>query len=169
MPIDLEKKLVITVADNIIFTGKYDKVEWQDKKKNMVRVIDYKTGKPDNHLRKINACRDLRSDDCDGYLRQLVCYKLLYEKDKVQSRGKRVSHGVLVFIEPLSVDIRKLDLKKGDYISLPVQISDDMVGEMENIMKDVWRDIKLLRFEKFTQRDEEKCQKCDYDDICWSS
>ncbi len=169
LPIDLEKKLVITVADNIIFTGKYDKVEWQDQKKNTVRIIDYKTGKPDDHLKKISVCRDLRSEECDGYLRQLVCYKLLYEKDKTQSRGKTVSHGVLVFIEPLSTDIRKLDLKKGGYISLPVQISDEMVAEMEEIIKDTWRDIKSLRFEKCAKRDEEKCGRCDYDDICWAS
>ncbi|MCX5666105.1 MAG: ATP-dependent DNA helicase [Candidatus Omnitrophica bacterium] len=169
LPVDLEKKLVITVADNIIFTGKYDKVEWQDRKKNTVRIIDYKTGKPDDHLKKISACRDLRSEECDGYLRQLVCYKLLYEKDKTQSLGKTVSHGLLVFIEPLSTDIKKLDLKKGGYVSLPVQVSDEMVSEMEEIIIDTWRDIKSLRFEKFTKRDEEKCGKCDYDDICWAS
>lgn len=169
VPIDLEKKLTITVADNIIFTGKYDKVEWQDQKKNTVRIIDYKTGKPDEHLKKISAHRDLRSEECDGYLRQLVCYKLLYEKDSTQSRGKIASHGVLVFIEPLSADIRKLSLNKGAYISLPVQISKEMVAEMEEIIKDTWRDIKSLRFEKFSKRDEEKCGKCDYDDICWSS
>ena len=169
MPIDLEKKLIITIADNIIFTGKYDKVEWQDEKKNMVRIIDYKTGKPDNHLKKINECRSLRSDDCDGYLRQLVCYKLLYEKDKRRSRGRIVSHGVLVFIEPVSADIRKLDVKKGNYVSLPVHISEEMVKEMEGIIEDVWDNIKNLRFEKPVKRDEEKCQRCDYDDICWDS
>ncbi len=169
VPIDLEKKFVITLADNIIFTGKYDKVEWQDEKKNAVRIIDYKTGKPDDHLKKINGCRELKSDDCDGYLRQLVSYKLLYEKDRAQSRGRTVSHGVLVFIEPLSADIRKLDLKKGGYISLPVRITEDMVSEMEEIIKDTWENIKSLKFEKFSKRDEDKCQKCDYDDICWAS
>ena len=169
VPIDLEKKLIITVADNIIFTGKYDKVEWQDQKKNMVRIIDYKTGKPDDHLKKISGCRDLRSEDCDGYLRQLVCYKLLYEKDRAQSRGKIASHGVLAFIEPVSADIRKLNLEKGTYVSLPVQIPEEMVAEMEEIIKDTWSNIKSLRFEKFAKRDEEKCGKCDYDDICWAS
>ena len=153
----------------VIFTGKYDKVEWQDQKKNAVRIIDYKTGKPDDHLKKIVECRDLRSEDCDGYLRQLVCYKLLYEKDASQSRGKTASHGVLVFIEPLSADIIKLSLKKGDYVSLPVRIPEEMVAEMEIIIKDTWSNIKNLRFEKFAKRDEEKCGKCDYDDICWSS
>jgi Superfamily I DNA and RNA helicases len=169
VPIDLEKKLMITIGDNIIFTGKYDKVEWQDQKKNMVRIIDYKTGKPDDHLKKIDKCRDLKSDDCDEYLRQLVCYKLLYEKDRAQSCGKTATHGVLVFTEPLAADIRKLDLNKGDYISLPVKISEEMVSEMESMIKDTWNNIQSLKFEKYSKRDEEKCERCDYDDICWSS
>lgn len=70
---------------------------------------------------------------------------------------------------PPSADIRKLSLNKGAYVSLPVQISEEMVAEMEEIIKDTWRDIKSFRFEKFSKRDEEKCGKCDYDDICWSS
>ena len=167
IPIDLEKKLIVTIGDNIIFTGKYDKVEWQDEKSKLVRIIDYKTGQPDNHLKKINDCDDLASEECDGYLRQLVCYKLLYEKDRKQSRGRRVSHGVLVFIEPVSQDLRKLGYKKGDYAWHAVEIPDGMVKNMEDIIKDVWGNIKSLRFEKLKARDNDKCGKCDYDDICW--
>ncbi|MBI4974436.1 MAG: ATP-dependent helicase [Candidatus Omnitrophica bacterium] len=101
MPLGLERKLLVTVGDNIIFTGKYDKVEWEDEKNRLVKIIDYKTGKPDRHLKEIDECPSLASRECDGYLRQLVCYKLLYEKDKSESEGRRVSHGVLVFIEPI--------------------------------------------------------------------
>lgn len=167
MPVDLEKKLIITLQDNIIFTGKYDKVEWFDEKRKLVRIVDYKTGKPDEHLKKIYDCHDLRSEDCDGYLRQLACYKLLYEKDRLESRGRRVSHGVLVFIEPVSQDIKKLGYKKGDYVSLAVDIPDNMVKDMEDIIIDIWDSIKNLRFEKLKARDKDKCGKCDYDDICW--
>ena len=167
MPIDLEKKLVITIGDNIIFTGKYDKVEWQDEKSKKVRIIDYKTGKPDEHLKKIYACQDLKSDECDGYLRQLVCYKLLYERDKKESREKRVSHGVLVFIEPVSMDIRKMGYKKGDFVSHAVEIPDFMVNTIEEIIKDIRGNIKGLHFEKLKVREEDKCGRCDFDDICW--
>jgi len=64
MPIGLERKLLITVGDNIIFTGKYDKVEWEDEDKRLVRIIDYKTGKPDEHLKDIDECQDLASSEC---------------------------------------------------------------------------------------------------------
>lgn len=169
IPIDLEKKLMITVGDNIIFTGKYDKVEWADEKKNLVRIIDYKTGKPDDHIKKINEVSSLSDEACDGYLRQLVCYKLLYEKDKQESRGRSVKSGVLVFIEPVKADIRKHGYKKGDFANLTVEISDGMVCEMEEIIKGIWSDITMFKFEKLMERDEDKCGRCDYDDICWKA
>lgn len=167
VPIDLEKKIITTIGENIIFTGKYDKVEWEDEKKALVRIIDYKTGKPDEHIKNISESGDLGSDDCDGYLRQLVCYKLLYEKDKAGSTGRKVSHGVLVFIEPLKSDLRKYGYRKGDYAAHSVEISNGMVREIEELIKKIWSDIKALRFEKLIKRDEDKCGKCDFDDICW--
>ncbi|MDD5495913.1 MAG: ATP-dependent DNA helicase [Candidatus Omnitrophica bacterium] len=167
VPIGLERKLVITVGDGIIFTGKYDKVEWENISQNLVRVVDYKTGKPDNHLKAIGACQDLKSEDCDGYLRQLVAYKLLFERDKKESAGRKVSHGVLAFIEPVASDIRKLGYKKGDHVAKAIAISHEMVSEMEDIIKDVWQSINALQFERLRQRDKDICAKCDFDAICW--
>lgn len=167
MPISLEKKLLITIGDNIIFTGKYDKVEWDDEDKGLVRIIDYKTGKPDDHLKKISRFDDLASADCDGYLRQLVCYRLLFERDKKQSRGRKVSCGSLVFAEPVSIDLRREGYKKGQYVAKTVKISDEMVSEVEDIIKNVWADIKSLKFEKLPERDEERCGKCDFETFCW--
>jgi DNA helicase-2/ATP-dependent DNA helicase PcrA len=106
MPIDLEKKLIVTIGENIIFTGKYDKVEWEDEKRGLVRIVDYKTGKPDDHIKNINGSKDLASEECDGYLRQLVCYRLLYEKDRSESAGRKVAKGVLVFVEPVKATMR---------------------------------------------------------------
>lgn len=167
MPIGLERKLLVTIGDNIIFTGKYDKVEWEDEQSRLVRIIDYKTGKPDGHLKEIDECSDLSSSDCDGYLRQLVCYKLLFEKDKRESRGRRVSRGALVFVEPVSVDLKRQGYKKGEYATKLVEISGDMIEELEKLIKDIWRDINELRFEKLEKRDKDICGRCDFDSICW--
>lgn len=168
MPIDLEKKLIVTIGDNIIFTGKYDKVEWEDEKKNLVRIIDYKTGRPDDHLKKIDACTDLASPDCDGYLRQLVCYRLLFERDKKESKSRCATHGVLQFVsEPVSIDMKKQGFAKGEYVSKRVAISDEMVKEVELVIKDVWANIKKLHFEKFPERDKDICRTCEFDSICW--
>lgn len=167
MPISLEKKLMITIGENIIFTGKYDKVEWDDEDKGLVRIIDYKTGKPDDHLKKISRSSDLASVECDGYLRQLVCYRLLFERDKRQSMGRKVSCGSLVFAEPVSINLRKEGYEKGQYATKTVKISDEMVSDVEDIIKDVWAKIKSLRFEKLPERDEERCARCDFETFCW--
>ena len=167
MPIGLERKLIVTIGDNVIFTGKYDKVEFEDERKGVVRILDYKTGKPDEHLKGVDKVRDLSASDCDGYLRQLVCYRLLFEKDKKESRGMRVKAGELVFIEPVSADLRTQGYKKGQYVTKRVEISDTMVSDVEELIKNVWSRIKRLEFEKLPERDERICGNCDFDPICW--
>ncbi|MDD5136686.1 MAG: PD-(D/E)XK nuclease family protein, partial [Candidatus Omnitrophica bacterium] len=167
MPVGLERKLVITVGDNIIFTGKYDKVEFEDEKNGIVRILDYKTGKPDEHLKKIDKITDLSSSDCDGYLRQLVCYRLLFEKDRKESRGMRAHSGALVFIEPVESDLRKLGYEKGRHVTKRVEITDPMVQEVEELIKKVWGQVKALDFGKLPCRDAKVCGMCDFDPICW--
>jgi ATP-dependent helicase/DNAse subunit B len=167
MPVGLERKLVVTIGDNIIFTGKYDKVEFEDEKKGLVRILDYKTGKPDNHLKDMDKVKDLSSPDCDGYLRQLVCYRLLFEKDKKESKGMRAHSGSLVFIEPVTADLRTQGLKKGQHVTKRVEITDSMVSDVEGLIKNVWGRIKALDFEKLPCRDEKVCGMCDFRGICW--
>jgi len=167
MPIGLEQKLVVTVGDNIIFTGKYDKVEWADEKKGLVRIVDYKTGKPDEHLKKIDQCEDLASPDCDGYLRQLVCYRLLFESDTKEAKGRKASHGTLVFIEPVSSDLKRQGYKKGDYAYKSVAITDAMVANVRSVIEATWKNICGLKFAQLEERDERTCGNCDFDTICW--
>ncbi|MCM8782657.1 MAG: PD-(D/E)XK nuclease family protein, partial [Candidatus Omnitrophica bacterium] len=168
MPIGLEKKLAIMLDDNLIFTGKYDKTELIDEKKRLVRVIDYKTGAPDEHIKALESkSNDLASDECDDYFRQLVAYKLLFDNDKDQNHGFKVEEGVLVFVEPAKSTVAKYGLKKGEFINKTIAITDKKVKELEGVIKRVWQSIKKLNFEKLPQRDEKKCDKCDFDSICW--
>jgi DNA helicase-2/ATP-dependent DNA helicase PcrA len=169
MPLGLERKLTVTVGDNIIFTGKYDKVEWDDEKKGLVRIVDYKTGKPDEHLKAIGQNSDLWDEECDGYLRQVACYKLLYEKDRKESKGRKVSRGVLVFIEPLGADIRKMGYSKGQYVAKSVELNDLMVKDIESIIIDVHKKITELRFAKLPAKDDDICGMCDFGQICWGA
>ena len=168
MPISLEKKLLINVGSGIIFTGKYDKLEWDDEKRNLVKIVDYKTGKPDNHLKGIEITSDVADSNCDGYFRQLVAYKLLFEKDRSESKGQAVNRASLVFIEPVASDIKKLGYKKGDYATKTVEISDSMTERLEKLIIEIWNNIVSLKFEKPKERDPEKCNNCDFDTICWS-
>lgn len=171
VPIGLENKLKIMLDEDLVFTGKYDKTEILDEKKKLVRVVDYKTGSPDGHIKDIvSGSKDLSSDECDGYFRQLVAYKLLFDKQKLQNKGFKVSHGMLVFVEPAKKSVIKYGLKKGEFINRTIEITDNMVSELEEAIRNCWRSIKKLDFEKLPEKDEDvkKCGGCVYRNICWS-
>lgn len=166
-PLGLENRMPINI-DGIIFTGKYDKLEMEDEKENSVRVVDYKTGQPKGHARGIFNCRSLEDESCDDYLRQLVCYKLLYERDNTRKyKHLSVNYGVLAFVEPAKEELIKYGIKKGEPSEFKVGLDDDMVDEMVGIIRNVWRGIQELRFEKLPERDKYKCRHCDFDHICW--
>ncbi|MBU1006947.1 MAG: ATP-dependent helicase [Candidatus Omnitrophica bacterium] len=166
-PLGLENRMPINI-DGIIFTGKYDKLEIEDKKAGALRVIDYKTGPSKKHASGIMQRVSLEDESCDGYLRQLVCYKLLYERDKTrEDKNASVSHGVLLFVEPAAEESRKYGIKKGEPTEFRVELNDEMVDEMVGIIKNCWRNIQGLRFEKLPERDSKKCSWCDFNHICW--
>jgi len=167
-PLGLEKKLVVMIDQNLIFTGKYDRTDLVDEEKKLVRVVDYKTGIPDAHVKRLEAASlDLMSDECEDYLRQLVAYKLLFDRDKDQNLGFRVSEGTLVFVEPAKTNVAKYALRKGEFVNKRVAITESMVTELEGVIKTVWAKIQRLDFDKLPKRDEEKCRNCDYNAICW--
>jgi DNA helicase II / ATP-dependent DNA helicase PcrA len=170
MPLGLENKLSIMPADDLVFTGKYDKTEPVDNKNSLVRVVDYKTGKPDAHVKNIlSGTKELASPECDGYLRQLVAYKLLYDNDNASSKCGKVAEGELVFVEPAKTTVIKHGLKKDEFIKLIVPITDDMVSELQIVITNCWKSIKALEFSRLSEYDDkvDKCGGCDYKNICW--
>ncbi|MDD5504109.1 MAG: ATP-dependent DNA helicase [Candidatus Omnitrophica bacterium] len=169
MPLGLENKLSILLGDDLVFTGKYDKTESIAGTDTLIRVVDYKTGKPDEHVKKLSSgTKDLSSAECEGYLRQLIAYKLLYDNDK-SSGAKKVAEGMLVFVEPAKTSNKKHGLKIGEHVRISLKITDDMVSELECVVKDSWKSIKQLCFDKLPEYDKskEKCGNCDYKHICW--
>lgn len=167
VPIDLEKKKFITLKGGIIFSGKFDKIEFENSKKGLIRIIDYKTGKPDEHIRRLEDKNELISEECDDYLRQLVAYKMLYERDIYELPKYNVSHGILVFLEPVKNTSRKYNLTTGDYIDKKISITNEMVDEFEEVILKIWREINNLEFDKLPERDPKKCLNCAFDSICW--
>ncbi|MDD5546523.1 MAG: ATP-dependent DNA helicase [Candidatus Omnitrophica bacterium] len=174
-PLGLEKRLVVMLEDDLKFSGKYDKTEPVGTA--AVRVIDYKTGEPDKHVKGINSSLSkeipVASDEFEGYLRQLIAYKLLFDRDKNESQGRKVKEGVLVFLDPAKESVAKHDLKAGGFVKKKVELTEDMVAELESAIKDVRHRIKKLDFAKLPEIDEKpgKCgqgnNKCDFYDICW--
>ncbi|MFC1548893.1 ATP-dependent helicase [Candidatus Omnitrophota bacterium] len=166
MPLDLENKLEISLPEGLIFRGTFDKIE--DDGEGKIRVIDYKTGKPDKHIKAIHNCRDLSKYECDAYYRQLVAYKMLYERVNAGKGKGKVSKGVLQFLEKVGTTVKKYDLEKGTYRDEVVELTDSMVEELEKVITRCWRNINNLEFEKLPERDnKERCDRCEYDSICW--
>ncbi len=164
MPIDLENKIEMHLPDGLVFRGTFDKIEKDTL--GRIKVVDYKTGKPDKHVKAIANCRDLESNKCDDYYRQLIAYKLLY--DKAGPGDCVVSKGVLQFLEKTATSVKKYGLEMGAYRNEEVELTDGMVEELERVLAKCWRDIRALQFEKLPERDgKERCTRCEYDHICW--
>jgi len=166
-PIGLEKKISIALADGLVFTGNYDKTELEDDKDKLVRVLDYKTGAPDKHIKGLANNADLASPDCEDYFRQLVSYKLLFDKDKKTNNGFKVSHGVLVFLEPVKNDVIKYGLKKDQFVNKKIELTQDLAVQLEKQIAEAWKNIKNLDFDKLPEKDKEQCGNCDFSSICW--
>lgn len=168
IPVALENKLEVTLRKGLAFRGAFDKIEEESPGK--IRVVDYKTGKPDDHVKAIAKCRVLSMPECDDYFRQLVAYKLLYEKYHKGPGKDKVVKGVLQFLEPAGSDVKKFGLEKGSYRNEEVELTDQMVRELEDVIEKCWTDIKALRFDKLDERDGKKrCRYCEFDPICWES
>ena len=74
----LEYDIKHAVYEHVPLSGKLDKLEFDG---NAVNVVDYKTGKPENGLKKMKAPSD--KDIVGGdYWRQIVFYKILMDADK---------------------------------------------------------------------------------------
>lgn len=162
-PLELERKITRKLQDGIIFTGQFDKVEGLGNG-NEVRVIDYKTGSPDKHIKAIENCDDLSSDDCDDYLRQLVAYKLLYERGH---QSLRVSSGSLVFLDPVKSTVKKYGLEEGNFTNKTVTLTQEMVQQYEGILTETWKGVRELAFERLEDFDDKKCGYCPYRGVCW--
>ena len=128
------------ILDNIALTGRIDQIDWVDIKKKQVKVIDYKTGKSRsaNDIEGKTASvklsereRELPESIRGPYKRQLLFYKLLTKLDR--SFPFEVVSGEFEFIEPNS---------SGKIVTRNFELLDQDVKELENLIKDVVKEIK---------------------------
>ncbi|MDD5488040.1 MAG: ATP-dependent DNA helicase [Candidatus Omnitrophica bacterium] len=165
-PLYLETELSIFLPDGPVFTGTFDKIEMLPD--GNVRVVDYKTGKPDGHVKKIRKCRDLAMYECDDYYRQVIAYKMIFDRNRGSMGGRPVTRALIQFLKPAGVDTKIDGLEKGKYRDIDIEVTDDMVDDLEKVIMGLWEEIKELRFEKLPERDgKDRCLHCDFDGICW--
>lgn len=162
-PLELERKLTKKMPDGLIFSGQFDKVEVIGSS-GEVQVVDYKTGEPDKHIKSLDNCDDIFSDECDDYLRQLIAYKMLYESGY---NRRKVTSGQLVFIDPVKATVKKYGLEEGKFVSKTVQLNDKMVADYEKLIGETWKKIQGLQFDQLAEYDAKKCDFCPYRGVCW--
>ncbi len=168
MPSALEADMAVRFPGGLLFKGKFDKIE--KGKDGTVKIVDYKTGCPDKHVRAIHNCTDVFKYECDNYYRQLIAYKLVFDRNRRKKQNISASRGVLQFLEPASKTVKKYGLQKGAYHDIDIEITDEMVSGFEKLIKKCWEDIQALKFDKLPERDgKERCGRCDFDSICWGN
>ncbi|NCN87364.1 MAG: ATP-dependent helicase [Candidatus Pacebacteria bacterium] len=97
----------VILEKDIHLSGRVDRIDWLDKDKKIIKVIDYKTGKPksENQIngqvstsefseRELALPEQIRG----AYKRQLLFYKLLIDNDPTFKY--KISHAAFEFIEP---------------------------------------------------------------------
>ncbi len=148
------------VEAGITLTGKIDRLEWfkdpelaerTDQSAKLVRVIDYKTGKP----KTMGEIEGTTKDGDRKLARQLEFYKLLINGDP--SLNYQFGEGVLDFIQEPSLSGK--DGKKS------FLVQDEAVEELKKTIVETMASIRALHFPRTT--DYKKCEDCYFKDHCW--
>lgn len=114
----IEKTYKNIVIQNIPINGKLDKLEFEGTK---VNVVDYKTGKYSNAIKKLQPPSDTEPNGGD-YWRQAVFYKLLIDNDKTNNWS--VVSSKFEFVEPVDNKFKsaKIDIRPEDITTVTQQI-----------------------------------------------
>ncbi len=85
----------VVLEDGTLLSGVIDRLDFLDEKKVLVRVVDYKTGRPKSRNEIEGKTKAKNAGD---YFRQLVFYRLLLEK--YEAGRYSMEEGLIDFIEP---------------------------------------------------------------------
>jgi DNA helicase-2/ATP-dependent DNA helicase PcrA len=130
-------------------TGKVDRIDFIDRDRKEVEVIDYKTG----HAKSMNEILGKTKNSDLDYKRQLVFYKLLSQLDT--TFNKNVISTKLEFVES----------DGGKFKSINYQVTEDDLIDLKNTIRNVIDRIKKLEFGRTTEY--KHCENCQYREHCW--
>lgn len=149
-PLFLEKFSRVHL-DDIVLTGKIDRIDSMDGGDRSVRVVDYKTGK----LKSMGQIMGTTEDSSGDLHRQLKFYKLLIDLD----RRLKVNFG------EAELDFVAAPDEKGKSGKLRFRVSEDEVKDLKTVIRQVMANIRALKFPRTT--DLRVCAKCDFRDHCY--
>lgn len=128
---------------NIPIKGKFDKIEWIDKKAKTVRVTDYKTGS----VKSRNNLLGKTKDEDTTYLDQLKFYHLLSSFDPKFNLNWKIAECQIAFID------KEKRFKEERFIFTTQEIE-----EFKKNVQAVWQKIQNLEFDHI----ENKRHSCEY-------
>lgn len=140
-----------TQFDGISLQGKVDRIDWIDKEKKTVRIIDYKTGR----AKSLNDIEGKTASSDGSYKRQLVFYKLLTQLDSSFPADA---------VE-FEFDFVEADRQSGRHKKVTISVSNEEVQELKNVIRQTMKDIRGLHFERTT--DTRICHTCEFNKHCW--
>ena len=132
--------------NGIPIKGRLDKIETDQK---TIRVVDYKTSKPDNagdKLKPYNQQRGKKEKDDYDYWIQAVMYALL-----LQANGQPVGEIKFDFVEPD---------KNGQFQSHSIKVTQGDIDLLTQLIEDTWQKIQALDFPCCAHKD---CPWCAFE------
>jgi len=138
------------ILGDIQLSGKIDRIDLIDADKGLLRVYDYKTGKPktrggieatsktyqkDFSKRELSLPETIRGP----YKRQLIFYKILLDLDRTINPNWKVSEAVFEFVEPK-------EKGSNEHVSHAYSITDEEVSDLKQLIKEVMAEIRSLSF-----------------------
>lgn len=125
--IALEEKIETLINDErlpypIKMAGNVDRIEIRG---NVIRIIDYKTGKVDGNSLKINDFEALTSDIKNEKIIQLLCYALMF-RNKTEFDSYPIEAGIISF-KNMKAGFMSFGLGKGRGVIPQTMITDEIV------------------------------------------
>jgi len=155
----LEHDLVVDGL-NFKLIGKADRVDFEG---DVLRIIDYKTGKVEEAEVAFTEYDELTSNNKKAKAFQLLMYAYLYLKINPQHQEKEVVAGNFAF-KNLKSGLIKVSKKIGTRKKEVLSIDAIVIGEVEEQLEFILSQIKN---DDFTQvADVKACEWCDYKSIC---
>lgn len=132
--------------DGVPVNGNLDKIEFNDSDAN---VVDYKTGKPENGLKKINPPSEEEPNGGD-YWRQIVFYKILM--DNFKRENWKMLSGEIDFVEKHST--------QKDFVKAKIVVTREDIATVKMQIKDTYT--KIMNHEFTAGCGKEDCKWCSF-------
>ncbi len=142
-----EFKIANVECDGTPIKGTLDKIEFNG---DEVNVVDYKTGKPENGIKKLNPPNEDEPLGGD-YWRQIVFYKILLDTYKRQNW--KMLTGEIDFIE-------KAETKTKDFVKVKLSVSKEDISIVKTQIKDVYT--KIMNHEFTEGCGDKECTWCNF-------